>query len=275
MYSRQKLRHRTEPEVTERVLRWDCVLNKEQKSTLSRIRPTVNSNSPQNLTQDRNLHISIHQQLPSMRSQHHLTVRVPLPRDLPPKLVVSALQSYTPILRHQALVSRYQQAGVDTASVQADSFFRPDGLDTAAFTVYERVTILPGLSKEITFPVLFQRFNDGIRSRATAPAGVTVYSQHVVSRIGALGMSSIRGWVDDGGEWLSGDRAMQARMEKASSKEVLDVVVGGGEAGEYEMVETVSVECNFMMMPFVKGSMEDAHRDICRKVVEEVMGSSR
>lgn len=210
-----------------------------------------------------------------MRSQHHLTVRVPLPRDLPPDLVVSALQSYTPIFKYQALVTRYEQTSVDVASVQADPFFRADGLDAAAFTVYERVPILPGIGKEISFPALFERFHNGVRGRAAAPAGVSVYSQHVVSRIGADDESARPGWIEDGGRWLSEDRAMQARMEKVSSKEVSDEVAGGGEAGEYEMVETVSVECNSLMMPFVKSSMEGAHRDICRKIIEEVAEVSR
>ncbi|KUI55864.1 hypothetical protein VP1G_03292 [Cytospora mali] len=210
-----------------------------------------------------------------MRSQHHLTVRLPLPRDLPPDLIISALQSYTPILKHQALVTNYQQTSIDLAALQADPFFRADGLDPAAFTVYERVTFLPGVAKEISFPVLVQRFQNGIRARAAAPAGVSVYSQHVVNRKGAAGGAVGEGAIEDGGRWLREDRAMQARMEKVSSKEIVDKVSGGGEAGEYEMVETVSVECNSMLMPFVKGSMEAAHRDICRKIIEELMGQLR
>lgn len=39
---------------------------------------------------------------------------------------------------------------------------------------------------------------------------------------------------------------------------------------DWVLVEDVEVMCAWWMMPFVKGKMEDAHRDICRKVVEKV-----
>ncbi|ROW14104.1 hypothetical protein VPNG_04142 [Cytospora leucostoma] len=201
-----------------------------------------------------------------MRSQHHLTVRVALPRDLPPEAVVSALQSYTAIIQNQAFVTHYEQTDVDTASVEADPFFRADGTGTASYKVYERVTFIPGVGKEISFPTVFQRFENGIRTRAIAPAGVTIYSQHVVSRIAAGDGNVGEGAVDEGARWLGDDRALQSKTARLSSKEIVDEV-GGAEAGEYELVETLSLECNTMLMPFVKSSMEEAHRDICKKVI--------
>ena len=36
------------------------------------------------------------------------------------------------------------------------------------------------------------------------------------------------------------------------------------------LVEDVEVICSWWKMPFVKGKMEAAHRDICKKVIEKV-----
>lgn len=44
---------------------------------------------------------------------------------------------------------------------------------------------------------------------------------------------------------------------------------GVGDA-EWVLVEDVEVSCAWWMMPFVRGKMEEAHRGICRKVVEKV-----
>ena len=40
---------------------------------------------------------------------------------------------------------------------------------------------------------------------------------------------------------------------------------------EWVLVEDVEVICAWWMMPLVRGKMEEAHRDICRKVVEKVV----
>lgn len=50
-------------------------------------------------------------------------------------------------------------------------------------------------------------------------------------------------------------------------------VDGEGEGigyADWVLVEDVEVQCAWYMMPFVKGKMEQAHRDICKKVVEMV-----
>lgn len=39
---------------------------------------------------------------------------------------------------------------------------------------------------------------------------------------------------------------------------------------EHELVEWVTVETNSLLMPFVARSMEDVHREICQKVLDEV-----
>jgi hypothetical protein len=54
----------------------------------------------------------------------------------------------------------------------------------------------------------------------------------------------------------------------------LDAEVEGEGEGlgdvDWVLVEDVEVQCSWWMMPFVRGKMEQAHRDICRKVIEKV-----
>lgn len=55
-------------------------------------------------------------------------------------------------------------------------------------------------------------------------------------------------------------------------------VEGEGEGvgyAEWVLVEDVEVNCAWWMMPFVRGKMEEAHRDICKKVVEQVVMKKR
>ena len=44
--------------------------------------------------------------------------------------------------------------------------------------------------------------------------------------------------------------------------------MGVGDA-QWVLVEDVEVSCAWWLMPFVKGKMEQAHRDVCRKVIEK------
>ena len=38
---------------------------------------------------------------------------------------------------------------------------------------------------------------------------------------------------------------------------------------EWVLVEDVEVTCSWLMMPFVKGKMEEAHRGVCQKIIEK------
>jgi hypothetical protein len=91
--------------------------------------------------------------------------------------------------------------------------------------------------KNITFPSCFQNIPLGVKSRADV-SGVTVRAEY---RVIKGGMESE---VDGEGQ-------------------------GIGDA-EWVLVEDAEVSCSWWLMPFVKGKMELAHRDICRKVIEKV-----
>jgi hypothetical protein len=147
-------------------------------------------------------------------------------------------------------VTRYERAPVALKDIADDPFFLVDGLKIATFNIYERITFIPGIaSKEIHFPVTFQSVRDGIRTRADAPGGVTLWSEFTVER-------------KQGDEWQSPSPDEPAPYGKWNP--------GKEEEGAYELVESVTVETNTLLMPFVARSMEGAHRDICQKVIEEV-----
>lgn len=117
------------------------------------------------------------------KARHHLSIRIPIPSELPAQTVVDALQRHSPMIRHQALVTRFQRRPVALSSVVDDSFFLADGHRIAQFDVYERITFVPGVAhKEISFPVVFQSVKDGVRCRADAPAGVRLWSEYRVER---------------------------------------------------------------------------------------------
>lgn len=195
-----------------------------------------------------------------MRKQHNLVVRTPLPRYLPPREVVNALRTYIPVIKHQALVTHYEPApGLpDCAS---DPFFHggssvadpgvahnsPESVregKLAAFNVFERINLIPGIaSKEISFPVTFQDAPGGVRCRADAPAGVTLWT-----------VFKVRPKPDDTASTGSGSD-WEAEVDRRRP---------------YELVEWVTVETTSLLMPFVARSMEGAHKDICQKVVDEV-----
>lgn len=211
----------------------------------------------------------------AMRKQHHLTVRTSLPRHLPPQAVVDSLRTYVPVIKHQALVTHFER-GTAPPTCDADPFFhgenpprapghRRDASDTtdpgyggpfASFNVYERIPLIPGIaSKEISFPVAFQDVPDGVRCRADAPGGVTLWTEFKVrpKGPGSDGESGGDASSGEGSGWSPG--AWEAEVDRRRG---------------YELVEEVTVETNTLLMPFVARSMEGAHREICRKVLDEV-----
>lgn len=103
--------------------------------------------------------------------------------------------------------------------------------------------MVPGVGnwakKEISFPSCFQDTPTGLKTRANAPAGVLLRAEFRV----------IKGGADEG------------------------EVEGEGEGiglAEWVLAEDIELQCAWYMMPFVRKSMEAAHKDICRKIVEKV-----
>lgn len=198
-----------------------------------------------------------------MRKQHKLVVRTPLPRYLPPQEVVNALRTYIPVIKHQPLVTRYERATA-LPECASDPFFHggspienpgvdhnpADSYNDGAFVtfrVFERINLIPGVaSKEINFPATFQDVPGGVRCRADAPGGVTLWIEYKVRP------------------------KPQKLDDPASSAAGPDWEAEVDRRRGFELVEWVTVETSSLLMPFVARSMEGAHKDICRKVVDEV-----
>ncbi|GJC86967.1 hypothetical protein ColLi_09805 [Colletotrichum liriopes] len=177
-----------------------------------------------------------------MPAHHNLTIRIPLPSMLPAEAVIEMLQSQSPVIRHQPLVTRYEKVPVPLKSVVDDDWFLETGFKIASYKIYEKVTVAPGVKTEISFPAVLQNIPNGLRSRAKAPAGVRVWS-----------------------EWL-----VVPRPEERWPGEHSAGKLGGHVEGEYDLVETTRVETSRMLMPLVKGQMESAHRDMANKMLDEV-----
>ena len=175
------------------------------------------------------------------------TTRVPIPPHLPPEAVLAALHAHEPIIIANPYLVRYERRAVPLADLVDDPFFRADGLRLQAFVVHDRVPIIRGVaSKAVVIPCVFQSFGAGVRCRADAQGGVTVRSSYEVRRRGEVPL----------GPGEKGD---------------LD---GGGGGHEWELVELAVIECGSLVRPFVTHSFASAHREILKRVVDDVVAST-
>lgn len=177
-----------------------------------------------------------------MSSKHNLHVAASIPRHLTPDDIISALHDHNTCLSLQALTTGHIKADSTAPATLKDTYwYPPDQYPVTTYNVTESITLIPGVGdwakKLIVFPSCFQDTRTGIKTRADA-SGVIVRAEFRVVRGGA-------------------------------AAEVEGEGMGIGDAA-WVLVEDVEVSCAWYLMPFVKGKMEEAHRDICRKVVEKV-----
>jgi hypothetical protein len=177
-----------------------------------------------------------------MSAKHHLHTAASIPAHMPPATVLAALHDHENALTLQALTQGHKKLPATEASTLKDTYWYPTDLHpVTTYAVTEVIKFLPGIGewgkKYITFPSCFQDTPTGIKTRADA-SGVVVRAEFRVVRGGAA-----------------------AEVEGEN---------GGVGDAEWVLVEDVEVSCAWWMMPFVKGKMEEAHRGICRKVVEKV-----
>lgn len=179
-----------------------------------------------------------------MRIQRQYTITVPIPQFLPPYVVVAHLQTISPVIRHLGTLSRYDQANERVPEVRNDQFFLADA-DIAGFQIYELITLAPGLTKEVTYPAFFQPSANGVRCRANGAAGIT-------------------GWVELTVRPRKVDAAIGSPEGTVSTPSTTT-----SDSEEYEVHETLLVEANSLLMPFVARTMEESHRHLCRNIIEE------
>ncbi|KAF5002740.1 hypothetical protein FGRMN_137 [Fusarium graminum] len=180
-----------------------------------------------------------------MRSQHHSSVSIPIPRHIPPKAVLDHLQTYEPVLRcHSGIVS-WQHSVPDYSSVVNDSFF--DGADPdhslRAYQVYEVIRLGPGVGRDLRWPIIFQKVPNGIVSRSNAPAGVI-------------------SWV----QWYVRQRQGEP-AESVSTPNTATPPSCGDD--EWELYGLVTLEAHRMLMPWVTPNSNNYQVSIAQGIVDE------
>ncbi|KAM0329963.1 hypothetical protein ACHAQA_004131 [Verticillium albo-atrum] len=189
-----------------------------------------------------------------MPAVHTLILRTPLPASVPPATVLASLHQHIPVIQAQPLVTAWDPIPVPLLSLVDDPFFLADADRIAAYRIRERVAVVGPVTAPISFPAVFQNGAAGLRVRADAPGGVRLWAEYVVRRRGS---GPLKGTAYGGEEdWSDGEGARHGE-------------------GEWEMVEVLRLQGNRMLMPLMKGQMRDAHRDICRKVMEGIVAEGR
>lgn len=177
-----------------------------------------------------------------MTSKHHLHTAASIPAHIDPSAVLDALHDHNTALTLQALTAGHTKLPSTDAETLKDTYWYPTDIHpVTSYSVTEIITFFPGIGewgkKAISFPTCFQDTKSGLKTRANA-SGVIVRAEFRVVKGGA-------------GAEVEGE--------------------GGGIGdAEWVLIEDVEVTCAWWMMPFVKGKMEEAHRGICKKVVEKV-----
>ncbi|KAL1592010.1 hypothetical protein SLS60_011602 [Paraconiothyrium brasiliense] len=176
-------------------------------------------------------------------AKHSYHTGAPIPPHVSPSDILAALHDHNTCLSLQALTSGHELLPSTDPAILKDTFWYPtDKSPPSTYRVTEIIKYLPWFSwakYSLVFPSVFQNTPEGLKTRADT-GGVVLRAEFRV-----LESSSIEGVIEREGEGLDG-------------------------AG-WVLVEDVEVVCAWWMMPIVRAKMEEAHRDICRKVVETVV----
>jgi hypothetical protein len=184
------------------------------------------------------------------RSSHSRQFTTPIPTFLSDRDVITALHDHDNVLTLQALITGHKEVDPENyPTVLTDPSFPADRAPVKCYEVTEGVIVIPGIGdwgkKVINFPAWFQDTPNGLYVRADPPGGVMVRAEWRVEHAG----SSSNG---DGGDGNDTDEGVVE------------------EQAEFLLVEDLTVECVSWMMPFVRLTVEGAHRDICWKLVEKL-----
>ena len=169
-----------------------------------------------------------------------IITRVPIPAKLPHNFFLERLRAYDPLIVANPFLKTYERRKVPLDELVNDPFFSDDGFNLRAYVVTDAIPIIPGVSwlkKDVSIPCVFQGFHKGVRCRAQAQAGVMVRSSYEVRRLGEI-------------------------------TEGPQLVRGPGD-GDYELVETASIDCSSFIKFFVKSNFSEAHKAILQSIVNE------
>ncbi|KAH8592841.1 hypothetical protein B0O99DRAFT_629110 [Bisporella sp. PMI_857] len=183
-------------------------------------------------------------QEPNMsRVSHTFKVTAGIPKLLPPEEFIEAIHQHENVIMLQALTTGFKERETPPEMLKDPHFSTgPSSQPIVTYSIDESVVIIPGVSwavYPITFPAVFQNTAKGLKVIAHASAGVVVKAEYAV--------------------------------EKANLQVLTDSEEGSFGDADWVLTEEVTVECHWMLMPFVKQSAINAHKNICRLVVEKVV----
>ncbi|KAF2965138.1 hypothetical protein GQX73_g8426 [Xylaria multiplex] len=215
-----------------------------------------------------------------MPTRHSIEVRVPIPRDLPPREVVATLQRFEPLLDNHGYVITYRPkawvSDADQAVIKGDAFFRhdcDDDLEAAIAAagspwwlcdVYEDVYYVPFLvpyfSRLKRYLAVGYRTPSGIRFRQSVSGGVvTRGSFAVISRTTGLPY----GWQPD--TW-DGD------TEKGSVASASDTAAAAAADKDplWELVCACEIEMPLILI-LSQILRREANRALCERLCKAVL----
>jgi hypothetical protein len=192
------------------------------------------------------------------RSSHSRQFTTPIPTFLSDRDVITGLHDHNNVLTLQALITGHKEVDPESyPTALTDPSFPADRAPVKCYEVTEGVIVIPGIGDwgkmVINFPAWFQDTPNGLYVRADPPGGVMVRAEWRVEHTG----SDSNG---DGGDGGDGNDMDEGMVE---------------EQAEFLLVEDLTVECVSWMMPFVRLTVEGAHRDICWKLVEKLANEKR
>lgn len=189
----------------------------------------------------------------------HFSLAYPLPAECTPDQVVAALHRYIPLITQNPYMVSYSRRPVELAEIVDDPFFRDDGTALAAFEVIDRIVVVPGFAKkQVVIPCVMQRFDGGVRCRSFAAGGVKVWSTW-----------SVMTKADADASAATNNRTSTDRSTSTERPPTPPATPPAGT--EYCLIEEARVECSALIKPFVGRSFREAHIEILRKVVKDVM----
>lgn len=170
-----------------------------------------------------------------MGTKHHFHTSAPIPPHLPPSSIIAALHDHNTALTLQALTVGHERLPSPSPATLKDTYWYP--VDLHPVTAYSVTEVVAIMP--------------GVRKQITFPSCFQNTAHGVRTR------------ADTSGVVLRAEfRVIPADDDAAG-------------AGNWLLVEDVEVACAWWMMPLVRSKMEEAHRDICRKVVDKVEGLQR
>lgn len=177
-----------------------------------------------------------------MGAKHNIHIANLVPPYIHPSEVITALHDHNTVLALQALTTGHERLPNTAQETLKDTYWYPtDIYPVDTYNVTECVTFLPGMrqwgKKNITFPACFQNTPTGLRTRADV-SGVVLRAEYRVMKSNAYGEVEGEGQGIGGAEWV--------------------------------LVEDAEISCSQWLMPLVKDKMEQAHREICHKVIEKI-----